>query len=80
MADFVDIVENIIYLKIQRSNFYILLTKEMSVMKTLKETTVKAVVSIVKKNLKVDANSTSCVVAYQPKAPAALKQFSKVNK
>lgn len=39
----------------------------------------KMLASIVKKNLKLQANSTSCIVAYQPKAPAALKKFSKIE-
>ncbi len=30
-------------------------------------------------SLKRDANSTTCATIYQPKAPAALKKFSKVE-
>lgn len=40
--------------------------------------------SIMKKavnhSCKVDANSTTCLSIYQPKAPAALKNYSKYNK
>lgn len=32
------------------------------------------------KSLTRDANSTSCGAIYQPKAPEALKKFSKINK
>lgn len=39
--------------------------------------------NIVKKiaagSLSVEANSTSCIMLYQPKAPAMLKKFSKVD-
>lgn len=31
------------------------------------------------KALKSSANSTTCISVYQPKAPAALKKFSKVK-
>ena len=31
-------------------------------------------------SLKRDANSTTCVTVYQPKAPSALRNFSKINK
>ncbi len=48
-------------------------------MKSMKEISKKAVASLVKKNLEAAANSTTCVVAYQPKAPAELKKFSKVD-
>lgn len=27
-----------------------------------------------------EANSTSCAIVYQPKAPASLKKFSKIEK
>lgn len=50
-------------------------------MKTLKVT--DALLTGVKKmavqSLKRDANQTTCLGVYQPKAPAALKQFSKVS-
>lgn len=39
----------------------------------------KLVKSIVEKSIKLDANSTTCMVVYQPKAPAALKKFSKIE-
>ena len=35
----------------------------------------KAVESTVRR----DANSTSCIVIYQPQAPASLKKFSKLD-
>mgnify|MGYP000197113433 CR=1 FL=1 len=47
-------------------------------MKTRKICT-KMVKSIVEKVIRVDANSTTCMIVYQPKAPAMLKKFSKVE-
>lgn len=35
--------------------------------------------SIVEKQASHAANSTTCIALYQPKAPAALKKFSKVE-
>ena len=37
----------------------------------------KGVVKIVDKFLKVDANSTSCIITYQPKAPKELEKYKK---
>lgn len=37
--------------------------------------TAKMMVSVLNKMLKVDANSTSCIVVYQPKAPKELENF-----
>ena len=39
----------------------------------------KAVVSTLNGVLRVDANSTACFVAYQPKAPKELSRFKKVK-
>lgn len=33
----------------------------------------------VESTLRRDANSTTCMVFYQPKAPASLKKFSKLD-
>lgn len=35
---------------------------------------------VAENSLKRDANSTTCGAVYQPKAPTALKNFSKINK
>lgn len=35
--------------------------------------------AVAEQSIKLDANSTSCMILYQPKAPAALKKFSKVE-
>lgn len=40
----------------------------------------KVITSVVKKSLMSNANSTTSMIYYQPKAPAALKKFSKINK
>ena len=37
--------------------------------------TAKVVTNTLNKVLKVEANSTSCLVLYQPKVPNALKRF-----
>jgi len=39
----------------------------------------KSVKDIVKFEAKSTANSTTCGVLYQPKAPVALKKFSKIE-
>ncbi len=41
---------------------------------------VKLIKKLANHSLKVDANNTTCLAVYQPKAPAALKNFSKINK
>lgn len=35
--------------------------------------------AIVEKVVRIDANSTSCIIVYQPKAPTMLKKFSKIE-
>lgn len=45
----------------------------------IKSTFNKAIRGIVSHEIKSSANSTTCGVLYQPKAPAALKKFSKVE-
>ena len=37
----------------------------------------KGVTSVLNKVLKVEANTNSCVVVYQPKAPKTLERFKK---
>lgn len=43
--------------------------------KNLSKQTAKVVAGTLNKMLKVDANSTSCLVVYQPKAPKGLERF-----
>lgn len=43
--------------------------------KNLSKPAAKAVANVLNTVLRVDANSTSCVVAYQPKAPKELARF-----
>lgn len=38
---------------------------------------VKLAKTVAEKALKIDANSTTCVAIYQPKAPANLERFKK---
>lgn len=45
----------------------------------MKKQLIKKAMDVINYSLKVDANSTSTAVAYQPKAPAKLQQF-KVSK
>lgn len=47
--------------------------------KDRKETNIaaKAVTAVLNKFLKLEANSTSCIVVHQPKMPADLKKFRK---
>lgn len=39
----------------------------------------KCVTSILEKTLRLEANSTSCMVAFQPKAPEGLEKFRKMK-
>lgn len=46
-----------------------------------KEQNVRATIlkAVAKNAAKIDANSTSCIIFFQPKAPAGLKKFSKID-
>lgn len=46
-------------------------------MKKTNSILMKFMKNTVDESLKIDANSTSCTIIYQPKAPSKLKQFSK---
>ena len=45
--------------------------------KNLSETFARGTVSILNLFLRADANSTSCVITYQPKVPKKLENFKK---
>lgn len=45
--------------------------------KKQKNTMAKGVASALNKVLKVEANTNSCVVVYQPKAPKSLERYKK---
>ena len=45
--------------------------------KKLNEKAAKAVAKMAKQTLKVEANTNSCMVVYQPKAPKELSRFKK---
>ncbi len=45
-----------------------------------KKLVAKVAKSVAEKALRRDANSTTCVGVYQPKAPAKLEQFKKNSK
>lgn len=45
--------------------------------KKLNEKAAKTVANVAKQTLKVEANSNSCMVIYQPKAPKELSRFKK---
>lgn len=48
-------------------------------MKKLTQLLVKQAKKEAERALKMDANSTSSTIVYQPQAPAALKKFSKMK-
>ena len=48
-------------------------------MKTQNKKHSKLLKAIANNSLKIDANSTTCMAVYQPKAPASLKKFSKID-
>lgn len=52
----------------------------MNTREKVQKNSTKLVKKIVVHTLRRDANDTSCLFIYQPKAPAALKNFSKINK
>lgn len=45
----------------------------------MKNASKKLIKKIVNVTLKDSSNSTTCLYVYQPKAPAALKKFSKID-
>ena len=49
-------------------------------MKSQKNLFTKTIKAIAEKAIIRDANSTSCIIYHQPKAPANLKKFSKIDK
>lgn len=52
----------------------------MSTKEKIQKSSAKLVKKVIGHSLKFDANNTTCITIYQPKAPAALKDFSKINK
>lgn len=48
-------------------------------MKSRKIIFAKVIKVITEKSLEHDANSTTCMAVYQPKAPESLKRFSKID-
>lgn len=48
-------------------------------MKSEKKIFTTAIKTITEKSLERNANSTSCILYYQPKAPVDLRKFSKMN-
>lgn len=48
-------------------------------MKSQKKIIANTIKRAIDKSIIFDANSTSCMIYHQPKAPAALKKFSKVE-
>lgn len=45
----------------------------------MSKTSSKMMKTMVEKFVKSDANSTTCIIVHQPKAPAMLKKFSKIE-
>lgn len=48
-------------------------------MKSQKKIFTTAIKTIAEKSLERNANSTSCIIYYQPEVPSALKKFSKIG-
>lgn len=53
---------------------------KMNAKNKIQKGSVKLIKKMVNHSLRVDANNTTCMSIYQPKAPAALKSFSKIGK
>ena len=49
------------------------------IMKSQKKIFTTAIKTIAEKSLERNANSTSCIIYYQPEVPSALKKFSKID-
>lgn len=48
-------------------------------MKQISKSVAKGAVFILNKFLRIDANSTSCLIAYQPKAPKELARYRRTK-
>lgn len=48
-------------------------------MSSLKKNYSSILKHIVDRTLRIDANSTTCMIYHQPKAPSELKKFSKIE-
>lgn len=48
-------------------------------MKKVSKTVARGTVLVLNKFLRVDANSASCVIAYQPKAPKELVRYRRMK-
>ena len=53
--------------------------KEDFIMKSQKKIFTTAIKTIAEKSLERNANSTSCIIYYQPEVPSALKKFIKID-
>lgn len=51
----------------------------MKISKNIKDGALEAMKSAAKRALIDNANSTTCMIVHQPKAPASLKQFSRIE-
>lgn len=54
--------------------------KKMNAKKKLSNASNNLFKKMIKKALTTDANNTTCISIYQPKVPADLKKFSKIEK
>lgn len=72
-ALFIEIVNKCNYISIKGG-------EKMNTKAKIQKGSVKFIKKLANHSLKVDANNTTCLTIYQPKAPAALKNFSKINK
>mgnify|MGYP003293880762 CR=1 FL=1 len=57
----------------------IVLFKEDYIMIPISKIATSTLKAMAESSLKMSANSTSSIIAYQPKAPVELKKFSKKN-
>lgn len=48
-------------------------------MKSLSKTVAKGIAVVLDKTLHIDANSASCIMYYQPKAPKELNKYRRVK-
>ncbi len=72
-ALFIEIVNNCNYISIKGG-------EKMNTKAKIQKGSAKLIKKMANHSLKANANNTTCITIYQPKAPAALKNFSKINK
>ena len=62
---------------IYKYSYLVILKRRLKFMGNIKNNTAKIITKTLNKVLSAEANSNSCILAYQPKVPKDLKKFKK---